>query len=449
MKGYSGIALASFLAFNCLSFVASARTEVFDNGSLEPCRVLALSGGGSYGAFEAGVLAKLIKDDILLDFDYITGVSAGALNAIYLATYPKLISSVIDLQRKWEDTKTENVYKSGGGTSLFNTEPLKETIELFMRGRNVVRPVSVGATDLSDGSFKIFHEDTIKTDYTSIAMASSAIPVAFPPIAYNGTFFSDGGTLSNEILLEGANRCGKFRNVEVTAILCSGYVAPVNKTSMKNYNFTDFAMRNLQIVLNSFDTFELLNKCSSSRVKVSTYEPSPAIKEQISFMDFNQGKRLWDMGFNVGDPECHMFDVLGYAGDCPPPPDTRSEHRSSGDMAGACNEDASAAPRMRARGPGGPTAYAFTTLGLPWLAVALLCVCSTAVGALRSGGASHAGAHGGAFPVVQEWAMPPGFREQLEDVLLPDFRSVAAGGPQRHDDTRRARMLGAIEESTW
>lgn len=40
----------------------------------KPCRVLSLSGGGSYGAFEAGVLKRLLDEEPALDYDFITGV---------------------------------------------------------------------------------------------------------------------------------------------------------------------------------------------------------------------------------------------------------------------------------------------------------------------------------------------------------------------------------------
>jgi len=46
---------------------------------------LALQGGGSHGAFTWGVLDRLLQDETL-DFDGVSGTSAGALNAAVLAT---------------------------------------------------------------------------------------------------------------------------------------------------------------------------------------------------------------------------------------------------------------------------------------------------------------------------------------------------------------------------
>ena len=45
---------------------------------------LALQGGGSHGAFTAGVLDALLEDG-RLEFEGISGTSAGAMNAVVLA----------------------------------------------------------------------------------------------------------------------------------------------------------------------------------------------------------------------------------------------------------------------------------------------------------------------------------------------------------------------------
>ena len=49
------------------------------------CRVLALRGGGVHGAYEVGVLKAFTE---FLNYDYISGVSIGALNTAVFAMYP-------------------------------------------------------------------------------------------------------------------------------------------------------------------------------------------------------------------------------------------------------------------------------------------------------------------------------------------------------------------------
>ncbi|MDX2168368.1 MAG: patatin-like phospholipase family protein, partial [Deltaproteobacteria bacterium] len=46
---------------------------------------LALEGGGAHGAFTWGVLDRLLEDDVF-DIGWISGTSAGAVNAVALVT---------------------------------------------------------------------------------------------------------------------------------------------------------------------------------------------------------------------------------------------------------------------------------------------------------------------------------------------------------------------------
>ena len=74
------------LAFHLLASAIAAAPVA--PSSEAPCRVLSMSGGGSFGAFEAGVLARMLEEQPGLDYDYMLGVSAGSLNAGYLSLYP-------------------------------------------------------------------------------------------------------------------------------------------------------------------------------------------------------------------------------------------------------------------------------------------------------------------------------------------------------------------------
>ena len=60
----------------------SARTEPAPNARKRLS--LALQGGGAFGAFTWGVLDRLLEEDI--DFDAVRGASAGAINAVLLAS---------------------------------------------------------------------------------------------------------------------------------------------------------------------------------------------------------------------------------------------------------------------------------------------------------------------------------------------------------------------------
>lgn len=111
------------------------------------CRILSLSGGGSYGAFEAGVISKLI-DDGKGGWDYISGVSAGSLNAFYLSGIPPNKEKEVSptFEKLWESIKDSDVYSLSfftNGQSLFDTTPLRKTMEEKFAGITPVRPVQI------------------------------------------------------------------------------------------------------------------------------------------------------------------------------------------------------------------------------------------------------------------------------------------------------------------
>lgn len=174
--------------------------------SAAPCRVLSLSGGGSFGAFEAGVLSRLVDEQPGLDYDYVMGISAGALNAGLLATVPvgpAGFKSGVDLMTGlWWNTTTGQVWRPRleplkGEPSLLSVDPLKKTMARVLDGRTVVRKVTLGSTSLATGASALHDEDEVSRNLTTLMRASSAIPVLFPPVEYNGARHVDGGTTAN------------------------------------------------------------------------------------------------------------------------------------------------------------------------------------------------------------------------------------------------------------
>lgn len=57
----------------------------------DKCRVLALRGGGTKGAYEVGALKAMadMLDPIDIAYDVVEGVSIGGMNAGLFATYPR------------------------------------------------------------------------------------------------------------------------------------------------------------------------------------------------------------------------------------------------------------------------------------------------------------------------------------------------------------------------
>src|SRR6202048_1059472 len=82
--------------FSQVSSVAAAeRLHALHPG--EPLNILALSGGGAYGAFGAGAVAGLTRTGSRPDFTVVSGVSVGALIAPYAFLGPTWDADLLEV----------------------------------------------------------------------------------------------------------------------------------------------------------------------------------------------------------------------------------------------------------------------------------------------------------------------------------------------------------------
>ena len=72
-----------------------------------------LSGGGARGAYQVGVLRWIARQYPDLRIPVLTGVSAGAINAAYLAGRPEPLPEAVDrLAALWSDLSTEDILRA-------------------------------------------------------------------------------------------------------------------------------------------------------------------------------------------------------------------------------------------------------------------------------------------------------------------------------------------------
>ena len=202
---------------------------------------LVLPGGGARGAFQVGVLkaiAELLPRQASNPFPVISGTSAGAVNAIVLATRAhKLRTAVAELERVWAHFRCHHVYKTdhltmlrsslhwmaslalGGwlvGTpkSLLDNAPLRELLSRnvhFPRIRDAIdaghlEAIAVTAAGYASARSTTFFEargDRAGWERTRRSgvnaqlgldhlMASIAVPYVFPPTRLGDEYFGDG-----------------------------------------------------------------------------------------------------------------------------------------------------------------------------------------------------------------------------------------------------------------
>ncbi len=166
-----------------------------------PTGVLALSGGGSYGAFTAGVLNGWTKANTRPEFDVVTGISTGALIAPMAFLGPRF-----DPQLKQFYTEIERRDVLGRRSlvsvpfrdAVFTNAPLRRLVESALTDDVVVelaaehakgRRLLLGTTRLDTRSTVVWDIGAIATRggaesrklITDVMVASAAIPGAFPP----------------------------------------------------------------------------------------------------------------------------------------------------------------------------------------------------------------------------------------------------------------------------
>jgi NTE family protein len=131
-----------------LSLVWSANAPFKDS----KCRGLALRGGGTKGAFEVGAMKALIElmNSTEIQYDIVEGVSIGAWNAGYLASFAKgdERQAVEILERGWLDNPVGSLYKQWPiigpfqcfwKTSVLDNSPMSDYLEDYFNNNPLKR----------------------------------------------------------------------------------------------------------------------------------------------------------------------------------------------------------------------------------------------------------------------------------------------------------------------
>src|SRR6266571_2892067 len=171
-------------------------------GSGGPCAFV-LSGGGSLGAVQVGMLRALFEKDISPDF--MIGASVGAVNAAWVSGQPAP-ESVDDLAEIWMGLRRQHVFPLspltgargllGRSNHLISSDSLRELLEQhipYRRLEEATLPVHIVATDLKSG------RATILTSGPAVPalLASCAIPGVFPPVTIGRRELVDGGVANH------------------------------------------------------------------------------------------------------------------------------------------------------------------------------------------------------------------------------------------------------------
>ena len=171
------------------------------HGPALPARTaFVLTGGGSLGAVQAGMISAL--HDHGVDPDLLIGTSVGALNAAYLAGPGRLTDRIDELAHLWTHMRRSDIFPvdprrwlraaTGGAPSLFSGDPLQRLLTdnlgyaVFADARC---RLAVTATDVVTGTALVLDEGTV----VDAVAASAAVPGLLPPVLRQGRALVDGG----------------------------------------------------------------------------------------------------------------------------------------------------------------------------------------------------------------------------------------------------------------
>lgn len=213
-------------------------------GPNRPHLALVLSGGGARAAYQVGFLRFLVRQFPDFSPDILTGVSAGAINAAFLAAHAGNFRQRVDaLANLWANLRAEDLFRvdlpclarnvvrwsgrllSGGSRhaprvrSLVDTQPLRALLAHALRAENGVltgighnlsagslKAVALTASNYATGRSVTWVQGCEiewweRPDRTSISgpltvehvMASAAFPLFFPAVQVDGVWYGDGG----------------------------------------------------------------------------------------------------------------------------------------------------------------------------------------------------------------------------------------------------------------
>jgi NTE family protein len=153
---------------------------------------LALSGGGARGISHLGVLAAL--DELEMPVAQLSGVSSGGIAAVFYAAgmAPR---EVLQLLQSTNMVRLTRPAFSRFG--LLYLDPVQQLLakhlgpDVTFADLNI--PVTLAATDLMAGETVYFNEGPLLMPL----LASSAVPIVYRAVEYQGRQLVDGGLLNN------------------------------------------------------------------------------------------------------------------------------------------------------------------------------------------------------------------------------------------------------------
>ena len=248
-----------------------------------------LSGGGSLGAVQVGMLQALTERCIAPDL--VIGTSVGALNAAYIAGHGVSAESLDGLEGLWTGLRRRDVFPFralrlgaaalGRAPSLCHDGALRDLIHthlLFDRLEAASIPVQVVATDVRSGCEIVLTQG----DAVDAVMASAAIPAVFPAVRIDGRDLIDGGVADNASISQAIASGAKRIYVLPTGYACALDEPPASPLAS--------ALQALTLLIEQRLILEVATYATTADIRVLP----PLCPLSVSSADFRSGSILID-----------------------------------------------------------------------------------------------------------------------------------------------------------
>ncbi len=288
-----------------------------------PFRALVLPGGGGRGAYQVGVVRALVERG--LEFDLAFGTSIGGINASILAQ-----GNLDRLEELWGSIRGKDVFSLpsapqigrlvlGHKLGLLDTSPLEEMLRREMNLQRLkASKMKVGwcTTDLCSLETRLITIDDIVStnELIDVLMATSAIPMAFPPRHIHGKgLWVDGGLVRNTPM-ETAIHMGAD---EIYMVLLHP-----EKINVCPVNMFEVLVRCLDIVLDAsarkeIQNAELYNRLLAAgseesrgrkNVTIRVFQPRRAVNTTLLEIDPERSRRLMKEGYEDAVEQLTLMD---------------------------------------------------------------------------------------------------------------------------------------------
>lgn len=248
-----------------------------------------LSGGGSLGAVQVGMLQALATHGI--EPDLLVGTSAGAMNAAWVAGHGISERSLTGLAEVWIGLRRRHVFPLDVRTALRGllghspavTSPSSlEKLVTACAGISTLDeaniPLHLVTTDLLSGQTVLVSTGPLVTG----VLASAAIPGVFPPVVRDGRHLIDGGVAHLTGVHQAVALGATFVYVLPTGTPCALPTPPSSAIGT--------ALHALTLLTEQRLAREMADLAEAATIKLLP----PLCPLSISAMDFSHGAELID-----------------------------------------------------------------------------------------------------------------------------------------------------------